>query len=150
LNCQTTIGIETKAVFEQPVRELWDGLRRSFQERMIAGEYLGGLRAFQEGESLPRLSGVGMETSNVGAVKVKPPIEDVWFAVFWTGMGFPGYAANIAYTVKNRLRGTMMMNDADMGEEEAQRFCRTVWAAVNGINPERSIEEAIDWLKEIK
>jgi hypothetical protein len=150
MNCQATMGIEADVAVADRVRSLWGGLRKSYGERIRAGEYLGGLRAFNVGESMPRLPGVGMETSNVGEVRVAPPIEDAWFAVFWTGQGFPGYAANIAYSVKGRLRGTVMTNGADMAENEAAWFGRTVWKGIGEIEPESVIGEAIERLREVQ
>jgi hypothetical protein len=144
------MGISAEVTVGQPVRALWDGLRDSYRERIAAGEYLGALRAFNEGESLPRLPGVGMETSNVGEVRIVEPIEDAWLGVFWTGQGFPGYAANIVYSVKGRLRGTVMLNEADMGETEAGRFSRTVWAGIGRVDAGRSIREEIERLREVK
>jgi hypothetical protein len=86
----------------------------------------------------------------MGGANVAPPIEAKWFAPFWSGQGFPGCAMNIVYSVKERLRGTVMLNDADMGEKEAGSFCRMIYAGVRGIEPGNCIGDEIAELRAIQ
>jgi hypothetical protein len=146
LNARTKLGRELT------LREVGRRLREDMMQRFDGFEEIGRIKY---GEKRPQRSpfpGVILEVSNVGPIRIKWPIVDVW-AGLRVRSELPGDSLSImAYSIvgekKNDLVLILRYSDAKVGEDEIVEIAKLVEYMMKKMSLDRTVQSAFDELKE--
>jgi hypothetical protein len=135
------------------LRDVGQGLRKDMLRRQKALEEVGRIKYGEKPGNGPGIPGVVLEVSNVGPVKIKRPIEDIWIELHLkrelTGEAIALMGYSVVGEKKNDLILTLRYGDGKVSDEKAMEIAKLIRHMVTKVSLDRTVKSVFDELRGI-
>jgi hypothetical protein len=133
------------------LREVGARLRDDLVRRRARLDDFGRCKYMGEKFPGPTFPGIGLEITNMGALRIKPPVKDAWASLVFDhpclGYCLTAMAFSVIGSGKNDLVLRLRYGNNALGDDEAYEVARVVDHFLRNISLDRKVQSAFDEIK---
>ncbi|KAH0794241.1 hypothetical protein GPJ56_001844 [Histomonas meleagridis] len=153
-NCFSEITASTPISLNATLRDVGARMREDLMKRNKRGEAFGFLKNIGKPMVDPIIPGVGLEISNVGLIKIKKPIKDVWMSLSMQAKYTEDIVSLMGFSVLGNGRNDTTIRfrycDSKLADDETKSITNSIEYFFKNISLDKTVGDALDELKYVQ